>query len=254
MGERSTPGLYQDPVRRRSTVFASIPERPPACRAMTAVNALLLTDGRLPAGGHAHSGGMERAIAAQEVTDLPSLASFLAGRLSTTGLTAAGLAAAACCGRHSWADLDAEANARTPSPALRESSRRQGRQLLRAARRLWPGPVLEDLSDAFPRGPHHAAALGAAASAARLCPQDAARCAAYGSIAGPAAAAVRLLGLDPLEVHLHLSALAPVVEELSAEAQACCEGPLRNLPCLSSVLLDLFAEQQVRAEVQLFAS
>jgi len=119
------------------------------------VAALLLGDSRFPAGGHAHSGGVEPAVTAGTVTGLPTLEWFLRGRLRTAGLVAAGLAAAACAGVQRnvaqgksaavvradgfWAELDAEADARTPAPAQREASRRQGRALLRAARVVWPG-------------------------------------------------------------------------------------------------------------------
>ena len=44
---------------------------------------LLLADGRLPSGAHAHSGGLEAAVAAGRVTDLDSLTGFLHGRLAT---------------------------------------------------------------------------------------------------------------------------------------------------------------------------
>ncbi|MGC4878208.1 urease accessory protein UreF [Micromonospora sp. DT43] len=56
---------------------------------------LLLADGRFPAGAHAHSGGLEAAVAAGRVTDLASLESFLVGRLTTAGLVGAAFAAAA---------------------------------------------------------------------------------------------------------------------------------------------------------------
>ena len=49
---------------------------------------LLLADGRFPAGGHAHSGGLEAAVARSRVRDLASLRAFLDGRLATTGLVA----------------------------------------------------------------------------------------------------------------------------------------------------------------------
>ena len=58
------------------------------------VAALLLSDSRFPAGGHAHSGGVEPAVTAGTVSDLASLETFLRGRLRTAGLVAAGLAAA----------------------------------------------------------------------------------------------------------------------------------------------------------------
>lgn len=57
---------------------------------------LLLTDSRLPAGGHAHSGGAEEAVRTGAITGPDDLARFLRGRLATAGLVAAALAAAAC--------------------------------------------------------------------------------------------------------------------------------------------------------------
>src|SRR5260370_3874417 len=85
--------------------------------AATAV--LMLADARFPAGGHAHSGGLEAAAAAGSVTGLESLERFLRGRLITAGAVSAGLAAAACARARDgvWAQLDAEADAPTPAPA-----------------------------------------------------------------------------------------------------------------------------------------
>ncbi|WP_328853917.1 urease accessory protein UreF [Microbispora hainanensis] len=57
---------------------------------------LLLADSRLPAGGHAHSGGVEEAVRRGVVTGTGDLARFLRGRLATAGLVTAALAAAAC--------------------------------------------------------------------------------------------------------------------------------------------------------------
>ncbi|NSL42735.1 urease accessory protein UreF, partial [Streptomyces sp. 8P21H-1] len=65
---------------------------------MTGAALLVLADGRFPAGGYAHSGGMEAAVASRSVHDAASLAAFCRGRLHTAGLTAAGLAAAATAG------------------------------------------------------------------------------------------------------------------------------------------------------------
>jgi urease accessory protein len=334
------------------------------------VAALLLGDSRFPAGGHAHSGGIEPAVTAGTVTDLGTLEAFLRGRLRTAGLNAAGVAAAACeyagstpqitkyqefraavlaaeipggaggtgragsAGRPTrageaesvaartaleangasapetglanfagtrawresanpdqaqafWAELDAEVDARTPSPAQREASRRQGRALLRAARVAWPDSGgLTDLAasvraarsgataagGAWPAkpggrqpadgnarpeyrgGPHHAVVLGAAAAAAGCPPAEAARVAAYQAVAGPVSAAVRLLALDPMRATRVLARLTGEIDQVASLGAAHACGPLSELPCASAPALDLLAEAHIAAEVRLFES
>jgi urease accessory protein len=291
------------------------------------VPALLLSDSRFPAGGHAHSGGVEPAVTAGTVSDLASLDAFLRGRLRTAGLVAAGLAAAACmrAGRTAsattaetdvaavpgpdrpiglgagpgngdqrvvpgegfdfWDEIDAEADARTPSQAQRGASRRQGRALLRAARVAWPddrglaglaassgamaagGGAMAagggartaggggGASAEYRGGPHHAVVLGVAAAAAGCDAAAAARIAAYQSVAGAASAAVRLLALDPMRATALLARLAPDIDHVAeCAAAAAADGPLDELPCPSAPALDLLAEAHIRAEVRLFES
>jgi urease accessory protein len=216
----------------------------------------MLADARFPAGGHAHSAGLEGAVNAGTVTDVGSLELFLRGRLATSGVVAAALAAAACAqppAPESWALLDAEADARTPSPAQREASRRQGRALLRAARAAWPAPWLDDLARAAPP-PHHPVVLGAAAAAAGAAPGEAALVAAYLAVTGPATAAVRLLALDPIEVAGLTARLGHAIGVAAERGAAAAGGPLADLPFPSAPALDLLAEAHVRAEVRLFAS
>ncbi|MFF4648466.1 urease accessory protein UreF [Streptomyces sp. NPDC001380] len=218
---------------------------------------LLLADGRFPAGGHAHSGGAEAAVHAGRIHDTATLEAFLTGRLHTAGLTAAALAAAAADGLDPL-ELDAAADARTPSPAQRSASRRLGRQLLRAARAAWPAPALDDLAAALPGGPHQPVALGLTATAAGLGPGDAAAAAAYESVNGPATACVRLLGLDPYAVAAVLARLAPAADRIAADAveaagDARALGP-GALPAASAPLLDHYAEQHASWKVRLFAS
>ncbi|MFI7613957.1 urease accessory protein UreF [Nonomuraea terrae] len=219
---------------------------------------LLLTDSRLPAGGHAHSGGAERAIASGAVRDVPSLEAFLRGRLHTTGTATAALSAAACAEAASaeprWPTLDAEVDARTASPAQREASTTQGRLLLRVARRVWPSPMLDGLARAVP-SPHHPLALGVAAHAAGATPGEAALAAAYHAVSGAATAAVRLLGLDPVAVHGLLADLAPDLAAVAARAGlAAGAAGWEALPAGSAPALDLIAEQHAQAAVRLFVS
>jgi urease accessory protein len=235
---------------------------------------LLLADARLPAGGHAHSGGLEAAVAARRVLDPATLAGFLRGRLATAGLvaatfaaagTAAGTAAAGTAAAGTAAagtaadaagsgrrltDLDLELDARTPSPALRRASRAQGRALLRAGRAMWPLPA----TDGWPAtdGPHHPVALGVVAVAAGLSPGDAALAAAYGAVTGPASAAVRLLGLDPYHVQAVLAGLADECDAVAERADGLATAG--RLPAATAPLLDIGAENHATWEVRLFAS
>lgn len=218
---------------------------------------LLLADSRLPAGGHAHSGGVAAAVQDGTVSDEATLRRFLTGRLATAGRVAAAVAArTASAVRLPTAEattalrgLDRQLDARTPSPAARAASRAQGRGLLRVASAAWPSPVLA-LLDARPHAP---IALGAAVVAAGHGPRDAAALAASGSVTGPASAAVRLLGLDPLGLTALLAAMADEVDAVAAAGARCADLSV-PLPASSAPLLDLLAEAHARAEVRLFSS
>jgi urease accessory protein len=205
---------------------------------------LTLADSRLPAGGHTHSGGVEQAIAVGVVHDPASLSTFLRRRLATAAAVAAGLAAAACGADAAvLALLDAEADARTPSPALRAASRQQGRGLTRVGRRAWPSGAW----DSLPALPHHPIALGVAAAAGGLSPRDAAQAAAYLSVSGAATAAQRLLAMDPLTVAAVTARLSPDIDAVAASATG-------TLPAITDPLLDLLAEVHAARKDRFFAS
>ncbi|MBS9533873.1 urease accessory protein UreF [Mycobacterium sp. M1] len=216
---------------------------------------LLLADGRFPAGGYAHSGGLEASIAAGRVCGVADLDGFLRGRATTTGLVAGAFAAATCSAlaREDWARidvLDAEFDARTPSPATREVSRTLGRQLQRTVTRMRPDPRLHHLG----RAPHQALAFGAAATVFGVGPHDAALAALHESVTGPATAAVRLLPVDPFDVHAVLGGLAGLLDELADRAAALTDVEPVDLPAAAAPLLDIAAEAHRRTEGRLFAS
>lgn len=215
---------------------------------------MLLADARLPAGGHAHSSGMEQAVDEGVVVGVDDLDCWLRRRLDTTARTAAGLAAAACLADGpGLTGLDAEADARTVSPAARAASRAMGRSLLRLAREVWPaeGPRWDCLG----ARPHHPLVLGVAASAAGLNPEGAALLAAYLSLTGPASAAQRLLGLDPAAVTRLLAALSPALQRVAAGAAgAAYRGDAYALPADADLLLDLLAERHATRKERLFVS
>ncbi|MBP1784259.1 urease accessory protein UreF [Micromonospora chalcea] len=222
---------------------------------------LLVADGRFPAGAHAHSGGLEAAVAAGRVTDLATLEAFLAGRLATAGLVGAAFAAAAhravtsgsAVRGSTLALLDAELDARTAAPALRTVSRRQGRALLRAGRAIWPEASFDDLP-ATPGGAHQPLVLGLLCAAAGLSRAETATVAVHGTVTGAASAAVRLLGLDPYRVQALLVGLAGRCDGTAAAAARAADDPPERLPAAAAPLADIHAEAHATWEVRLFAS
>lgn len=216
---------------------------------------LLLGDGRFPAGGYAHSGGLEPTIQAGRVHDVGSLESFLRGRVVTTGLVTASFAAAACGAlaaddHERLAALGPELDARMPSAAQRATSRQLGRQLLRVVQAIRPDPRLGQLE----RAPHQPVVLGAAAATFGAGRRAAAMLALHEAIAGPAAAAVRLLSVDPFDTHACLVRVGESLEALADTASLASHGPLDLLPAAGAPLLDLAAELHASHETRLFAS
>jgi urease accessory protein len=210
---------------------------------------------------------MEEAIERSVVADVPSLGAFLAGRLATSGLVSAAAAAAVCerCRDHLvadqgpamgelWRDVDAELDARYPSPAWRMASRTQGAQLLRGASTVLGGAVLESLRRHGSTPPHHAVAVGATAATARLYSREAAIAAAYLSVAGPASAAIRLIGLDPFEVTRAVAALTEEIDEIGVTAAQLALLPMDELPAAAEPVSDLLAEAHHQRKERLFAS
>ena len=220
---------------------------------------LLLADGRFPAGAYAHSGGLEPTIASGDVRTIADLEAFLVGRLRTVGLVAAAFAAAACRifleksaqpGRAAAVHvLDEEYDARTPSPAQRATSRQLGRQLVRALSSVAPGVDLEGLGST----PHQPIALGAGHAVVGLGSHDAALASLHEAAAGPVAAAVRLLSVEPFETHGILARLGPIIDELTAQAVERCTS-VQDLPIGAGPLLDTNAERHRTRQTRLFAS
>ncbi|QBS39825.1 urease accessory protein UreF [Nocardia sp. CS682] len=202
-----------------------------------------LADSRLPIGGHVHSGGVEEAIASGLVRDVATVELYLRRRISTSGLVAASLAAAVCAGALEPRRAEAEADARTPSPAARTASRAQGRGLLRLAKQLWPQ---EDWSTLGPR-PHLSTVFGLVGAACAVTPQETAGVVVYTTLTGAATAAQRLLALDPAAIAGCTVRLADLCDRTAAEA---ADG----LACLSDPLQDVLAQRHLHRDMPLFAS
>jgi len=217
---------------------------------------LALADQRLPSGGHVHSGGVEQAVTAGLVRDVASLRAFLERRLHSAGRVAAAVAAAATTlVAPDVARLDAEVDARIPSPAQRDASRAQGRGLLRTARAAWAAPHAGLSWADLGARPHHPVVLGCAARAAGADAAGAALVAAYLAVTGPATAAQRLLGLDPVAVAAATLALSDDVAAVATSAVLRGATPsFADLADDGAPLLDLLAQQHAARGDALFAS
>ncbi|EKE43144.1 Urease accessory protein UreF [Oceaniovalibus guishaninsula JLT2003] len=216
---------------------------------------LLLADGRLPAGSYAHSGGLEPAVASGRVVDMAGLERFLIGRAETAGLIVAAFAAAACaCAARdditAMAGLETELDARIPSAELRKVSRDLGRQLRRAMGAVHPHPHYAALGAA----PHHPVVLGVVAAALGLDPRDAALAILHENNAGAAAAAAKVMRVDPFDVHAIIARMAGRLDQLAGIAANAAAGPAADLPSPGSPLADIAAEHHRRSDVRLFAS
>src|SRR4051794_6680352 len=159
--------------------------------------ALLLADARLPAAGHTQSAGLEPGLA--HGLDPAELPAYCRARLATVVRTEAASAVVArhhSLAGHPLAPVEVARAARTPSDAMRDTSRLLGRGLLRLARRAWPSAVAGWVAGARPPRP---LVLGAIAAHQGLPSVELARVVAYDDVQAVLSAALKLLPLDPVE-------------------------------------------------------
>ena len=212
--------------------------------------ALLLADARLPAAGHTQSGGLEPGLA--DGLDPAGLPAYCRTRLATVTRTEAATAVVA---RHrAWiADpldpVEAAWAARTPSDAMRATSRTLGRGLLRLARRTWPLAVAGWATDAQPPRP---LVLGAIAAETGLPAMSLARVVAYDDVQTVLAAALKLLPLDPADAAAWCVGLLPDIDAL-AEGVAELTSP-EGIPATGSPLIEGWAQAHARTTRRLFSA
>jgi len=212
--------------------------------------ALLLADARLPAAGHTQSAGLEPGLAhGLDPGDLPA---YCRTRLATVVRTEA--ATAVVTRHHVLAGLAPDEvetawAARTPSDAMRATSRLLGRGLLRLARRAWPSAVAGWPADAQPP---RALVLGVIAAHYGLPARDLAQVVAYDDVQSVLAAALKLLPLDPADATAWCLELLPDVDPLAGELRSLtlpCE-----IPATGSPLIEGWAQAHARTARRLFSA
>ncbi|HSV39603.1 MAG TPA: urease accessory UreF family protein [Nocardioidaceae bacterium] len=204
---------------------------------------MLLADARLPVAGHTQSAGLEPALRAG-LTDVPR---YISTRLKTVTRVEAATAVVAL---HSFrqglplAAVEAAWAARTPSPAMRATSRQLARGLLRLGGRLWPLPDLHD--------PSRGVALGALAFAAGLSPASLARLIGYDDAQTVAAAALKLVPLDPADATLWVVGAMPLIQSLADDVAGLTEP--HEIPASGAPQIEVWAEAHAIASRRLFSA
>ncbi len=192
-------------------------------------------DGLFPAGGHAHSFGLESYVQAGVVRTRADLQAFLeallegsAGPCDAVAVVAAQEAAGA--GDLAAAlDLDARLDAMKPVLELRMASRQMGRQTLRAAVALTDERLLAGLWQAVEsrRTPgHHPLVFGFVGHAVGSSPEASAAAYLHSTAAVVVAAALRLMPLGQVEGQRTLWSLRPLLARLAQEAAGKDAGDL----------------------------
>lgn len=202
---------------------------------------LLLADGRLPTGGHAHSAGLEPALAAgMPAGQVPA---YLRARLLTVGRVEA--AATVLSHRATerlgtvpdgLVEIQAELLARTPSAPLREASGQLGRGLGRLVSRTWPDSPAAHALVALPGAPQRPVALGVATALSGMVEAQAARACLYDDAQAVASAALKLLPVDPLDPVGWLLDASSTIEQVTVEAAAVTD--LADLPATTGPLIE----------------
>jgi urease accessory protein len=190
---------------------------------------LQFADGLFPAGGFAHSFGLETYVQEGRVCDRAGLEAFVAAHLEGSAGPADAVAASTAArlagggDLAGWVGLDERLEAMKTVPESREASRQMGRQTLRVAAGLGSDAFLAELARLVGEGlspGHHAAVFGAALGRASADPELVAAAYLHSTAALLVGAGLRLIALGQLEGQRVLAAIRPRIARLAPAAAA----------------------------------
>lgn len=222
---------------------------------------MLLADARLPVAGHTQSGGLEPAMAAGlTVADVPG---YCRTRLATVTLVDAATAVVSrhAVSRHAALEAAGLADkltgieqawaARTPSDAMRATSRLMARGLLRLSTRLWPEAAALRIVAGMAQPPRPIV-LGVIAAECGLSAERLAYLVGYDDVQTVTSAALKLHPVDPAQTTGWVLDLLPDIHAM-AERVAGLEAS-EAMPAPAAPLLEQWAQAHARTTRRLFSA
>ena len=188
---------------------------------------LQFADGLFPAGGFAHSFGLETYAQEGRVRERAGLEAFVRAHLEGGAGPCDAVAVAHAARRAAAGEVpalvlvDERLDAMKCVPEFRAASRQMGRQTLRVAAGLGDDPIVGELRHLVEEGRapgHHAVALGTALGRAGADAELAAAVYLYSTAALLVGAGLRLIALGQLDGQRVLAAVRPLVARLAGDA------------------------------------
>lgn len=212
---------------------------------------MLLADARLPSAGHTQSAQLEPAI--RDGLVAAEVPPYVRLRLATVTRVEAATAVVALHHVRDGLDLgpvEMAWAARTPSAAMRATSRAMGSGLLRTVARLWPdrgavGALRRGLSS-------RAVVLAVAADLCGLSARQLARLVGYDDVQTVTSATLKLLPLDPVEATTWVVDALPAVDRLADDVGSLTRPA--DIPSAGAPLIEVWAEAHVSAPWRLFSA
>jgi urease accessory protein len=216
---------------------------------------LQLADGTFPAGGFAHSGGLEAAVQLGEVASLASLRAFLEAAIRQVGRGALPFVSAAHARAADWRAIDARCELFLRNHVQNRASRDQGHALLAAASRAFGAvaPLHAEarrLRSESGFATHLAPTYGVVFGAIGLSRAATQASFLHGALRGLLSAAVRLGAIGPLEAQRQHGELVPLLGEVAGA----CGGLELDDVAQTAPLQDVLGGVQDRLYTRLFQS